>query len=63
MLRLPLRSGPPEVSKCTIDGEGLRSATAGLPAVLSVLVFCFLKKPVHPAEKDRKGEEDSMYAV
>jgi MFS family permease len=36
---------------------------AVLPAVLSVLVFCFLKKPVHPAEKDRKGEEDSMYAV
>ena len=34
---LLITSGPPEVSKCTIDGEGLRSATAGLPAVLSVL--------------------------
>lgn len=37
-----------------------------LPAVLSVLVFCFLKKPQHPADRKNSlssDDADSMYAT
>ena len=30
-------SGPPEVNKCMIAGDGLQQATAGMPAIISVL--------------------------
>lgn len=42
--------------------EPVLTRLAILPAVLSVLVFCFLKKPEHPANKQCSGDADSMYA-
>lgn len=37
---------------------------AVLPAMLSVLVFCFLKKPVHPADKKQNSDDtNSIYGA
>ena len=35
---------------------------AVLPAALSVLFFCFLKRPVHPLDRGKSAEGASIYA-
>lgn len=37
---------------------------AVLPALLSLLVFCFLKKPLHPADRQKSSDDGaSIYAA